>query len=106
MKLTVLAIDDERPALDELTFLLGRDPRIGEVLGCDSATEALRMLQDRDVDAVFLDVQMPGLTGLDLAQVLSRFKTAAADRLRDRPRGARRRRLRAAGGRLRPQAGA
>src|SRR5690606_3307608 len=35
--------------------------------------EALRILQERDVQAVFLDVQMPGLTGLELAQVLSRF---------------------------------
>lgn len=75
VQLRVLTIDDERPALDELTFLLRRDARIGEVLACDSATEALRMLQDIDVDAVFLDVQMPGLTGLDLAQVLSRFRT-------------------------------
>ena len=67
-------VDDERPALDELSFLLGRDPRIGEVRGTDSATEALRVLQAEEVDAVFLDIQMPGLTGLDLAQVLSRFK--------------------------------
>ena len=73
--LRVLVIDDERPALDELTFLLGRDPRIGEVRGTDSATEALRVLQAEEVDAVFLDIQMPGLTGLDLAQVLSRFRT-------------------------------
>lgn len=73
--LTAIVIDDERPALDELSFLLGQDPRIGDVLACDSATEALRLLQERDVDAVFLDIQMPGLTGLDLAQVLSRFRT-------------------------------
>ena len=73
--LRVLVIDDERPALDELAFLLERDPRVGGVLTCDSATEALRMLQDLDVDAVFLDIQMPGLTGLDLAQVLARFRT-------------------------------
>ena len=70
----VLVIDDERPALDELTFLLERDPRIGQVRSCDSATEALRLLQEVDVDAVFLDIHMPGLTGLDLAQVLSRFR--------------------------------
>ncbi len=73
--LRVLVIDDERPALDELAFLLERDPRVGGVLTCDSATEALRILQDLDVGAVFLDIQMPGLTGLDLAQVLARFRT-------------------------------
>ena len=75
MTLKVLVIDDERPALDELIFLLERDPRVGDVQGCDSATEALRLLHDLEVDAVFLDIQMPGLTGLDLAQVLSRFKS-------------------------------
>ena len=74
-QLRVLVIDDERPALDELAFLLQRDPRVGGVLTTDSATEALRMLQDLDVDAVFLDIQMPGLSGLDLAQVLARFRT-------------------------------
>jgi DNA-binding LytR/AlgR family response regulator len=73
--LRVLVIDDERPALDELAYLLARDDRVGDVLTCDSATEALRVLQDLDVDAVFLDIQMPGLTGLDLAQVLARFRT-------------------------------
>ncbi len=74
VSLTVLVIDDERPALDELTYLLSRDARIAEVRGCDSATEALRVLQAEEVDAVFLDIQMPGLSGLDLAQVLSRFR--------------------------------
>jgi len=73
--LRVLVIDDERPALDELAYLLERDPRVAGVLTCDSATEALRILQDLDVDAVFLDIQMPGLSGLDLAQVLARFRT-------------------------------
>ncbi|WP_203336528.1 LytR/AlgR family response regulator transcription factor [Nocardioides limicola] len=72
--LEVLVIDDERPALDELTFLLGRDPRVGRVHSCDSATEALRLLQELDVDVIFLDIQMPSLTGLELAQVLTRFK--------------------------------
>jgi DNA-binding LytR/AlgR family response regulator len=76
--LTVLVIDDERPALDELAFLLRRDDRVGEVLTTDTATEALRMLQDLEVDAVFLDIQMPGLSGLELAQVLARFRTPPA----------------------------
>jgi DNA-binding LytR/AlgR family response regulator len=70
----VLVVDDERPALDELQYLLEQDGRIGEVIACDSATEALRTLHEREVEAVFLDIQMPGLTGLELAQVLRRFR--------------------------------
>jgi DNA-binding LytR/AlgR family response regulator len=76
--LRVLVIDDERPALDELTFLLERDERVGEVHATDSPTDALRLLQDLEVDTVFLDIQMPGLTGIELAHVLSRFKTPPA----------------------------
>jgi len=76
--LRVLAVDDERPAVDELAYLLDQDPRIGEVLTTTSATEALQLLQDSEVDAVFLDIQMPGLTGLDLAGVLGRFRTPPA----------------------------
>jgi DNA-binding LytR/AlgR family response regulator len=72
--LRVLVVDDERPALDELQFLLSQDDRVGDVVACDSATEALRTLHEGEVDAVFLDIQMPGLTGLELAQVLRRFK--------------------------------
>lgn len=70
----VLIVDDERPALDELAWLLERDPRITTVRATDSAAEALRILQEGSTDAVFLDIHMPGLSGLDLAQVLSRFK--------------------------------
>lgn len=73
--LRVLVVDDERPALDELSFLLRRDPRIGAVVTSDSATEALKLLRESEVDAVFLDISMPGLTGLEMAQVLARFKT-------------------------------
>lgn len=72
--LRVLVVDDEQPALDELTFLLGSDDRIGEVIACRSATEGLRTLRDSAVDCVFLDIQMPGLSGLELAEVLGHFK--------------------------------
>jgi DNA-binding LytR/AlgR family response regulator len=75
MNLRALVVDDERPALDEIRFLLERDDRIGEVLTSDSATDGLRMMQESAIDVVFLDIQMPGLTGLELAQVLGRFRT-------------------------------
>jgi DNA-binding LytR/AlgR family response regulator len=70
----VLVVDDEKPALDELAYLLAAEPRVTEVVTSSSATEALRILQEGAIDAVFLDIQMPGLTGLELAQVLSRFR--------------------------------
>lgn len=72
--LRVLVIDDERPALDEITFLLERHPDVASVRAVDSATEGLRILQDSEIDVIFLDVQMPGLTGVELAQVLTRFR--------------------------------
>lgn len=72
--LRVLVVDDERPALDELAFLLSADARVGDVVSCDSATEGLRVLRTDEVDCVFLDIQMPGLSGLELAEVLSRFR--------------------------------
>ena len=74
MSLTVLAVDDERPALDEISWLLERDQRVGTVLLADSAAEALRQLQEHRVDLVLCDIRMPGLSGLELAQVLRRFR--------------------------------
>jgi DNA-binding LytR/AlgR family response regulator len=76
--LRVLAVDDEPPALDELAYLLRRDPRVQQVHTAGDATEALRVLRDTDVDAVFLDIRMPGLDGLELARVLRRFARVPA----------------------------
>ena len=74
--LRVLVVDDEPPALEELAYLLGRDARIREVLTAGSGEQALRLLEHDDaVDAIFLDVAMPGLSGLDLARVLARFRS-------------------------------
>ena len=72
--LHALVVDDERPVLDELVFLLGRDERVSSVRAAQSGTEALRVLEGGDVDLVFLDVAMPGLNGLEIAKLLTRFK--------------------------------
>lgn len=76
--LRVLAVDDEAPALEDLVYLLRSDPRVAHVEAVTDATKALRTLHramdaGQPVDAVFLDIRMPGLDGLDLARVLSRF---------------------------------
>ena len=71
--LTVLAVDDEAPALDELAYLLERQADIGEVHRCSDATSALRELNRKPFDAIFLDINMPGLSGIELAGVLANF---------------------------------
>jgi DNA-binding LytR/AlgR family response regulator len=71
--LRVLAVDDEAPALDELTYLLGRHADVGEVKAARDATSALRLINECRLDAVFLDIEMPGLSGLELAAVLANF---------------------------------
>ncbi|WUH94900.1 LytTR family DNA-binding domain-containing protein [Streptomyces sp. NBC_00433] len=71
--LRILAVDDEPPALDDLSYLLRGDHRVGRVLAADSSDAALRLLEGEPIDAVFLDIRMPGLDGLDLVRVLSRF---------------------------------
>jgi len=74
-RLVVLAVDDEAPALDEISFLLRGDPRVGTVLTAGDAAGALKILQPNSPnpipDAVLLDIAMPGWDGIDLARVLA-----------------------------------
>jgi DNA-binding LytR/AlgR family response regulator len=71
--LRALVVDDEVPALEELSWLLRQDDRIGEVRTAGSGAEALRALEAGDIDVVFSDISMPGLDGMDLARVIARF---------------------------------
>lgn len=69
----VLVADDEPPALAELVALLSRDERIGTVYAAANGAEALRLLDRHLVDTAFLDIHMPGLSGLDLARAFDRY---------------------------------
>jgi DNA-binding LytR/AlgR family response regulator len=71
--LRVLAVDDERPALEDLARLLESSEDVEEVVLADGADEALRALAERRFDALFLDVRMPGIDGLELASLLGQF---------------------------------
>ncbi len=76
--LRVLAVDDEAPALEDLARLLRSFPELGEVTTVTNAAEALRLLAERRFGAIFLDVRMPGLDGLELAALLRRFEAPPA----------------------------
>jgi DNA-binding LytR/AlgR family response regulator len=75
--LRLLAVDDEEPALDDLSRLL---EGVAGVDRARSGSEALRCLNGAvdDYDAIFLDVRMPGLDGMELARVLGRFASPPA----------------------------
>jgi DNA-binding LytR/AlgR family response regulator len=74
--LRVLAVDDVPPALDELCQLLRESPEVGEVVAATTAVDALRLIQAERFDAAFLDIAMPGLSGLELAALLGRLNEA------------------------------
>jgi DNA-binding LytR/AlgR family response regulator len=76
--LDVLVVDDEGPALADLARQLRALSGTGEVRTAAGGQEALRTLAERPFDAVFLDVRMPGIDGLELARVLRRFETPPA----------------------------
>ncbi|MGW5852489.1 LytR/AlgR family response regulator transcription factor [Streptomyces sp. NPDC055254] len=80
--LRVLAVDDEKPLLEELLYLLRSDPRVRSAEGASDATGALRRITRAletgpdgadGIDVVFLDIHMAGLTGLDIARLLAGF---------------------------------
>jgi DNA-binding LytR/AlgR family response regulator len=73
LKLRVLAVDDERPALEDLGRLLEGSPAVDVVVLADSGGQALCELAEDSFDVVFADVRMPDLDGLALAEVLCRF---------------------------------
>ncbi len=67
----VLAIDDEPLALRQLVAYIGRVPRLTLVAACHSATEAREILEREAVDALFCDINMPDLNGLDFVRQLT-----------------------------------
>jgi len=71
--LSVLAVDDERTQLEDLTRLLHDSPLVGEVHCAGGGDSALVQVSAHQFDAIFLDVRMPGLDGVELGRVLRRF---------------------------------
>ncbi len=72
-QLTILAVDDERTQLEDLARLLRNSPSVREVECAYDGHEALLKASAQAFDAIFLDVRMPDLDGLELGRVLRRF---------------------------------
>lgn len=66
--LRCIAIDDEELALELLEDNIKKLPYLQLVAACSNPLEAMKIMQEQPVDLVFLDIQMPGLTGLQFIQ--------------------------------------
>ncbi len=69
--LTALIVDDEQLARDELAFLLKSFPALEVVGAAGDGLEALQLIEQKRPDIVFMDVQMPGLNGLEVVRELA-----------------------------------
>ena len=67
----VLAIDDEPLALQQLATYIKKIPFLELVTECQSAIEAKEILNNENIDAIFCDINMPDLNGMDFVKSLS-----------------------------------
>ncbi|WP_439880063.1 LytR/AlgR family response regulator transcription factor [Pontibacter sp. MBLB2868] len=84
MKIRCMIVDDEPLALDVLETFVNRLDNLELVCRCNNAVEAYSCLQNEQVDLLFLDIQMPKLTGIDFLKSLAHppkviFTTAYRD---------------------------
>jgi two-component system LytT family response regulator len=73
-KIRALIVDDEAPARSRIRQLLKNEPGLEIGADCSNGRQAVEVIRREKPDLVFLDVQMPGLTGLEVCETL-----AAAD---------------------------
>lgn len=70
MTLRAIVVDDEPPARRRLLALLEGEPRVEVVAECEDGGAALDAVRRLQPDLMFLDVQMPGLDGFDVVELL------------------------------------
>ena len=69
-KIKCIAIDDEPLALKKLVAYINKIPYFELVAECHSAIQAQKVMDEQQVDAIFLDINMPDLNGIDFAKSL------------------------------------
>jgi DNA-binding LytR/AlgR family response regulator len=69
--LNCIAVDDENLALDLIEDNILKVPFLKLVKRCKNAFEAMEVLQSQEIDLIFLDIQMPGITGVQFLQSMA-----------------------------------
>jgi two-component system response regulator LytT len=68
--LKCIAVDDEPLALKLVQTFINQTPFLELTASCDNAVEAMELIREKQPDLVFLDINMPNLTGMELARLL------------------------------------
>lgn len=71
MKIKCIAVDDEPMALEKLTHYIDRTPYLDLVAACEDPFEAMESMAAGHVDAIFIDINMPDLNGLEFVASLA-----------------------------------
>lgn len=71
--MNVLYVDDEKPAIDNFRFTTADFPEITNLYTYQSGEEALKFAKEHVIDVAFLDMEMPGIHGLELAKALKEY---------------------------------
>jgi len=66
-----IAIDDEPLALKQISTYIEKTPFLNLLKSCESALEAISFLQENEVDLMFVDINMPDLSGMDFVKSLN-----------------------------------
>jgi len=72
MNMNCIVVDDEPLALKLLADNISKVPYLHLIAACSNAFEALKALQENDIDLIFIDIQMPGLSGLQFVATLEK----------------------------------
>lgn len=75
MKIKCMAIDDEPLALEQIGSYVQKTPFLELIATCKNAYEALDILKEKEVDLMFIDIDMPDISGLDLVKSLQNHKS-------------------------------
>jgi len=70
MQINTIIVDDEKPAREELAYLLKGFPEINVIGQGKNGVDAVNLIKEHSPDLVFLDVQMPGLDGFGVLKKL------------------------------------